>query len=160
MVQGNQCRRPLNDNQANGVAAISSDDNTVYLLNAYDASGKHREGISISRRTKSGWSPPENMNIKFYYQRSEFSDFNISSNGKAMILAVQRDDSYGDQDLYVSFLEDENTLTWSEPKNLGFGINSDKAEFAPFLASDGKTLFSPLTGTRVLAKAIFFIANC
>jgi outer membrane protein OmpA-like peptidoglycan-associated protein len=54
------------------------------------------------------------------------------------------EETYGDQDLYVSFRQKQNV--WSKPVNLGPVINSSKVEFAPFLASDNKTLYFSSNG--------------
>jgi outer membrane protein OmpA-like peptidoglycan-associated protein len=59
-------------------------------------------------------------------------------------LAVERNDSYGDQDLYVSFLLGENR--WSKPRSLGPRVNSPKVEYAPFIAPDNLTLFFSSNG--------------
>jgi outer membrane protein OmpA-like peptidoglycan-associated protein len=61
-----------------------------------------------------------------------------------MILSVERDDSHGDRDLYVSFMQDDSV--WTEPLNLGDVINTASEESAPFLAADDKTLYFSSNG--------------
>lgn len=56
-----------------------------------------------------------------------------------MIMSVERDDSYGDRDLYVSFMQDDSV--WTEPLSLGKVVNTASEESAPFLATDDKTLY-------------------
>ncbi len=132
---------PLNNEYPNGVSAVSADGNTLLLINRYQRfeSGMDLNGVSISKRTKAGWSFPRQVYIKGYYNNSRYADFYLSSNGKVLLMAIEQNDSYGDQDLYVSFLEDENI--WSHPVNIGNMINTHKAEFSPFLAADDKTLY-------------------
>jgi OmpA-OmpF porin, OOP family len=48
-----------------------------------------------------------------------------------LLLALQMQDTQGDQDLYVSFRVGNNR--WSKPKNIGKTVNTAKVEFAPFL---------------------------
>ncbi len=59
-------------------------------------------------------------------------------------MSVERDDSHGSRDLYVSFQKDDNT--WSEPLNLGDVVNTANEESAPFLAADNKTLYFSSNG--------------
>jgi hypothetical protein len=110
------------------------------LINTYHPDGTMSpEGASVSTRTKSGWSLPVKLNILNYYNNSkEQVDFFLGSSGKVLLLAVERNDGIGGQDLYVSFLQKFGV--WSKPVNLGKNINTKKSEFAPFLAADGKTL--------------------
>ena len=50
-----------------------------------------------------------------------------------------RTDGFGSYDLYVSFAEDDGS--WSEPINLGEGVNGEGAEFRPYVTPDEKYLF-------------------
>jgi outer membrane protein OmpA-like peptidoglycan-associated protein len=59
-------------------------------------------------------------------------------------MSVEREDSYGDRDLYVSFMQEDSV--WSEPLNLGDIINTASEESAPFLAADDKTLYFSSNG--------------
>ncbi len=82
----------------------------------------------------------EAINITNYYNKSENYFANLSANENILFLALQRDDSYGDMDLYISFFnKDKNSF--SEPKNLGTRINTSKIETSPFLAYDNRTLY-------------------
>jgi outer membrane protein OmpA-like peptidoglycan-associated protein len=59
-------------------------------------------------------------------------------------MSVQREDTYGDRDLYVSFLKDNGN--WTEPKNLGKILNTAGTESSPFLAADDRTLYFSSNG--------------
>jgi hypothetical protein len=131
---------PLNDNLPNGVAAVSSGETSLFLINEYLAPNQQRQGLSFSEKTINGWSFPKKIEVKNFYNKSQYIDYFISPTQNEMILAVQRDDSFGDQDLYVSFYDDA-TSTWTEPLNLGSEVNSVISETSPFLAADGKTLY-------------------
>lgn len=61
----------------------------------------------------------------------------LSKDGKLLIFASDRPDGRGGQDLYYSTFDGN---TWSEPVNLGSGINTEGDEVFPFLHADG-TLF-------------------
>jgi len=132
---------PINNDGDNLVISVSPDGNTLLLEGLYNAQGGtiSDEGISISHRTKSGWSVPQKITIKNYYNRNEYESFCPSADGKVLILSVERDETIGNKDLYVSFRNNDGSFT--EPKNMGNVLNTFGNEGTPFLAPDGKTLF-------------------
>jgi outer membrane protein OmpA-like peptidoglycan-associated protein len=138
-------KAPLNDNLPNGVASVSSGETSLFLINEYVSPNQQRQGLSYSEKTINGWSFPKKIEVRNFYNRSEYMDFFISPTQNEMILAIQRDDSFGDQDLYVSFYDDA-TASWTEPVNLGSEVNSVISEASPFLAADGKTLYFASNG--------------
>ncbi len=148
---------PLNDKLPNGICSVSPDGNTIMLINAYYDDGNVEDGVSVSRKTASGWSFPRKQDIEDYHNLSEYQDYFQSNSGKVLISAVQRNDSKGDQDLYVSFRTGENS--WSKPINLGSVINTRKVEFAPFLASDNKTLYFASNGHRGFGESDIFYSR-
>ncbi len=145
---------PLNDELANGTTGVSPDGNTLLLINQYNTSGKAENGASISRRTKHGWSYPEKIEIREHVNKSNYADYFLANNGKVLLMAIQTNQSFGDQDLYVSFIQ--NDKTWSAPLNLGKTINTSRAEFSPFLAADNKTLYFASEGHRGLGGSDIF----
>lgn len=130
---------PLNNRGHNFLTAISPDGNTALLGNVYELDGSMTSGLSMARRNKEGWEFPQKLVIQNYYNNNKFSEFHLGADGKTIIMTVQRLDSYGAKDLYVSFANPDGT--YSEPKNLGPNVNSAATEMSPFLAADGKTLY-------------------
>jgi len=148
---------PLNNEQANGISSVSMDGNTLLLINQYNEEDVSQPGVSMSKRVKGGWEFPKKLVIKNDYNKSNFVDYFLSSDGKVLFLAVERNDSKGDQDLYVSFPEGGDN--WSEPVNLGATINTASAEFSPFLAADGKTLYFASDGHNGLGGSDIFFSK-
>jgi len=146
--------KPLNDKLPNGVCSVSPDGNTLTVINAYHDDGTVEDGVSVCRKTSSGWSFPVKQDIEDFQNLSEYQDYCVSNSGKVLISAVQRADSRGDQDLYVSFRTGEDS--WSKPVNMGRVVNTPKVEFAPFLASDGKTLYFASNGHRGFGESDIF----
>lgn len=130
---------PLNDPFANGVCSISPDGNKLLVINGYHSDGSITPGVSISNRTAIGWGAPMSLDIKDFENYSEFQDFFLSADERVIIMAVERHEGYGDQDLYVSIKSGQNS--YSRPVNLGMAINTYNAEFAPFLSPDNTTLY-------------------
>lgn len=130
---------PLNNSGHNFLTAISPDGNTALLGNVYESDGTMSSGLSISSRVETGWRFPRKLVIRNYYNNNKYSEFHMGADGKTIVMTVERNDSYGSKDLYVSFLLSDGT--WSQPKNLGARVNSAATEMSPFLAADGKTLY-------------------
>jgi outer membrane protein OmpA-like peptidoglycan-associated protein len=130
---------PLNNEHPNGVVSISPNGMQMILLHVYREGNKFKDGIAISTKSADGWSVPVRIEIEDFYNKSEYIDYFLSNNGKELLIAVDRKEGYGDQDLYLSSRLDEKH--WSTPVNLGDKINTKKPEFSPFLAADNKTLF-------------------
>lgn len=128
---------PLNDKSANGVCSVSPDGNTLLVINS--ERNKKSPGVSISKRTSAGWSVPSCLNIKEFYNKSIYQDYFLGGNEKVLLMSIESKQTYGQQDLYISFKTGKNTF--SAPINLGKTINTSENEFAPFLASDNKTLY-------------------
>jgi outer membrane protein OmpA-like peptidoglycan-associated protein len=95
--------------------------------------------IALTHRTATGWSVPEYLRIKRYYNVASRNDFFLAPGNKALILSIQTYDTQGVRDLYISFQQPDGT--WSEPENLRGVVNSEANEISPFIAADGKSLY-------------------
>jgi OmpA-OmpF porin, OOP family len=128
-------------NFINAIQSVTPDGRTAVMLlgNSQDPNGKMRGGISLSSNVGGTWSSPVMLKIKNDYNFNEKANYFLTNNRKTLILSVEREDSQGDRDLYVSFMQDDSV--WTEPLNLGDVVNTASEESAPFLASDDKTLY-------------------
>jgi len=136
----------LNTAGPNFISAITPDGSSVVMLlgNSYDDKGRVRAGVSVATRNGSEWSEPENLNIINDYNYNEKAHYYMSNNRQTLFLAVERDDTKGGRDMYISFLMADGS--WTEPKNIGLNVNTAADESAPFLAADDKTLYFSSNG--------------
>lgn len=132
---------PLNNSGDNVVISVSPDNNTMLIETLYnnDGSFKSDQGISVTHRTASGWSVPVKVEIKDYYNRNIYESFCPTGNGQVLVMSVERDDGYGEKDMYVSLRQDDGS--YSKPLNMGPVLNSANEEGTPFIAPDNKTLY-------------------
>lgn len=137
---------PINNKEPNYVSAITPDGNTVVMLlgNQYQKNGKMKPGVSITTKESDGWTQPFNLDIENDYNYSDKANYFLTNNRRVLILSVERDDTNGGRDLYVSFFQQDST--WSEPLNMGKGLNSVAEDASPFLAADDKTLYFSSNG--------------
>ena len=131
---------PLNNALPNSICALTPEPDEFIIINQFKKEGGMSQGFSRTRLYADGtWSFPEPIFIGDYYTQSEEVNFTMSTDGEVLILSVEREDSFGSNDLYVSFKEGEQK--WSTPKNLGIGVNSSYRETTPQLSEDKKTLY-------------------
>jgi len=150
---------PLNNPGANYISSISPDGNTmtVILGNRYQKNEKMIPGVSISTKSSDGWSKPVPLEIENPFIEKNDGDYFLAQNRKTLILAVERFDTHGGKDLYVSFRMKNGK--WSEPLNLGNKINSAGDEIAPFLAADDMTLYFSSRGYSGFGAADIYISK-
>ncbi len=154
-----QMGKPINNSGDNLVIAVSPDGNTLWLEGLYTSSGGHLsdQGISISHRTATGWSVPKKIVIEKFYNKNEYETYCPTVDRKILIMAIERDDTYGSKDLYVSFrLPNGN---YSQPFNMGTDINTFLNEGTPFIAPDNKTLYFYSYGHPGYGSADIFVTR-
>ncbi|MFC6222300.1 OmpA family protein [Hymenobacter artigasi] len=150
---------PINTpDDPNGLASVSANGQSAILINIYNRDGTiDPQGCSLSKRTRMGWTQPVKQEIKdFVNLDKEHVDFFLATSGRALLMAVERPEGRGGQDLFVSFPVPETTNTWSKPISLGPNVNTDKSDFAPFLAADNKTLYFASDGRGGYGKSDIF----
>ena len=131
----------LNKIEYNTALSISPDGQTMLLRTPIMPGSGEQRSFSIAKKNGNNWGNPVKCNIKNYERMCKGkNDFAFMTNdGKAILLAFSEKKNSDEDDLYVSFLENDGT--WSEPANLGPDINTNYTETTPFLAADGKTLY-------------------
>lgn len=132
---------PINSRGSDVLFSITPDGKRALLYGAYpNAQGKVDTGFAIAQWNGLRWTKPQRLKIKNYTNKNFSFYGNLSAHETVLLLAIETQDSRGDLDIYVSFLN-EFTNEWSEPMNLGDDINSPSLELSPYLAKDGKTLY-------------------
>ncbi|TAE17154.1 MAG: hypothetical protein EAZ95_06915 [Bacteroidetes bacterium] len=150
--------KPLNNAGGNAVISVTPDNNSALLLGTYKADGSSAGGgISITERTENGWSIPKETVIINDQNKAKFVTYNLSADGKTLLMSKQRDETIGEMDIYVSFLQEDEK--WSEPKNLGKTINTWRYEGSPFIAPDGVTLYFASNGHVGYGNTDIFVAR-
>ena len=137
----------LNNSSFNAVAGMSKDGNALYLLSHYKANGSSpsSQGISVSQRTKLGWSVPQNITIPYFLNRSATLDGFWQEGQSVFIFSAESYTTQGAEDLYVSFNREGK---WSELINLGSVINTSFQEMSPSLTADGTKLYFASNGRK------------
>lgn len=131
---------PLNNALPNSICSLTPNPDEFIVINQFKKEGGMSEGFSLIQKENDGsWSFPKPLMIRNYYTESEGVNLTMSRDGEVLILSIDREDSFGANDLYAAFRVGNNE--WSTPQNLGTAINSQFRETTPFLSADQNTLF-------------------
>jgi len=137
---GNALPYPFNVEDNEGGACISIDNNTLYFTKCSKVAGNYNNcDIFYSKKINGSWDDIQSFNKKICPVYSWESQPSVSSDGNYIVFASDRDGGYGGIDLYE--IRKDSYGRWSNPVNLGVGINSVNNEKSPFLHTDGRTLF-------------------
>lgn len=148
---------PLNNKYNNFVQSITPDGNSLLLANLYSKDGSTGAGVSLTYKTKQGWAFPEKQIIDDFLNLNPNANYFLSNDGKYLLMAIEKNDSYGELDIYVCFRKGDNR--WSKPINLGPTINSYVNDYSPFLAADGVTLYFSTAGQSGFGMEDIFVTT-
>lgn len=98
------------------------------------------------------------LEIRDFYNKSTNFYGHLSYDKEKLLLSLERDDTYGGLDLYVSFY-DKEINKWSKPLNLGSIINTNGIETSPFLGYDGHTLYFASSGHYGFGKLDLYMSR-
>ncbi len=146
---------PLNNALPNSISSISASHNEVILINQFVEKGGMKKGFSKSKRNSDGiWDFPKPISINNFHNSGSDVNLTFSQNGQVMIMALEREDAYGRSDLYISLKQSNGQ--WTEPKNMGRGVNTPFREATPHLTADMKQLvFSSDRGNKAGKSNIY-----
>jgi OOP family OmpA-OmpF porin len=135
--------KKINNKFNNCIVGFNSDESKIYLLNSYGGKKDLKKGICYSIKKGNNWSEPKSIEIPGLDIEGNFYSFHINKEENAIIISYLGPNSEGEEDLYISLLENEK---WSAPKSMGEEINSKGFEISPYLSKNSDTLFFSSNG--------------
>lgn len=138
--------------------SLSGDGKTLYFASARPG-GYGKIDIYYSNRNEDGsWSKAENMGKPINSSESDKSPF-IHTDSRTFYFVSESSDyrwGAGDFDIFYT-QQNEETLIWEEPKNIGYPINSEEAEESLIVSVDGHYgYFSSTRDEGLGGKDIFY----
>ena len=150
--------KPLNNNGPNAVVSISPDNNSMIVSHCYQDNGSYdRPGLSVTKISGGRWVLPRPLVINEYYNKSQYISNFLCPDNKTLLFSLERNDTKGGRDLYVSFLQAKGD--WSAPMNMGKVLNTFGDEGEPYLAADGKTLYFSSDGHAGYGNFDIFVSK-
>lgn len=163
VMEGNQwseaknAGEPLNNANFNAIIGFSPDGTRMFLHNLYGKNSKASQGISVSGKGVNGWSDPEPVELKYYVNRSDHQSGSLSADGRVLLMSLESYGTYGAEDLYVSFLKSNGE--WTNPQNLGSGINTTLQEMTPVLLPDNRGIIFSSNGHEGMGSMDLFYSE-
>jgi len=112
-------------------------DGTIYYMSRRET-GVGGTDVWRSRNIDGKYAEAENVGEPFNSEGGDADPF-VAPDESYLIVCQKKDAGLGEYDLYVYFRKQDGS--WTEPINMGEGINSAQYEFRPYVTPDGKYLF-------------------
>ncbi|WP_375416159.1 OmpA family protein [uncultured Hymenobacter sp.] len=128
----------INSRYNEGAGTIAGDGKTLVFASCDRPGAIGNCDLYISRRTGNTWSAPQNLG-RSVNSLDWDSQPSLSADGRTLYFTSNRDGGVGQEDLYVSTLQDNGT--WSAARNLGAPVNTPGKDMAPFIHASGTTLY-------------------
>ena len=144
---------PVNSTSWESTPSISADGNILYFSSNRPGGFGGKDIWYTKMKTDGTWANPVNMGKTINTEGNEMSPF-IHFDGKTLYFASDGRPGMGGYDIYMSRMQDDST--WSEPKNLGYPINTYNDEMGLVIDAGGKTAFFSSKRENDNGKDIFY----
>jgi outer membrane protein OmpA-like peptidoglycan-associated protein len=127
--------RNVNSMSWDSQPSLSADGRKLFFISDR-AGGQGKRDIWMSTKDEDGiWQTAVNLGSVVNSAEDEVSPY-IHVNGTTLFFASTGFPGFGSFDLYMSELKDS---VWSEPKNLGYPLNTHEDQVSLFVSTSGKT---------------------
>lgn len=123
-------------------------DGTLYF--GRNSDGNERSDLYRARWSEGKFSEPEKLPEIINSADNPFNACIAPDESYLIFCAYRSDSSQGGSDYYISFRDEDDT--WSEPVNLGPGINTPADEYSPHITPGGKYFFFTTNGNPLQVK--------
>jgi outer membrane protein OmpA-like peptidoglycan-associated protein len=120
--------------------ALSADGRRLYFVSERPGGEGKRDIWAAEMNEEGEWEPAVNLGPVINTPEDDVSPF-IHVNGQTLYYASKGRLGFGGYDLFSSELIDGS---WTEPKNLGYPVNTPEDQVSLFVAADGKTAYYSL----------------
>ncbi len=144
--EGNDWSRPVNlgpnvnSQYWDSQPSLSADGRKLYFVSERPGGIGGRD-IWLSQRDENNeWLPAVNLGNSINTPRDEVSPF-IHVNGQTLFFASKGYPGFGGYDLFMSEITNDE---WSEPKNLGYPVNTPEDQISLFVTTSGEKAYYSL----------------
>ncbi|MEP6795745.1 MAG: OmpA family protein [Saprospiraceae bacterium] len=131
---------PLNSALTNSLVSTGMNPEEYVIINQFYEDGSMYAGFSRVNIQKDGeQSFPKPMYIYEFHEDSSDVNLTMTPKGHVIVLSMNRSDSRGANDLFVSFYVRDNV--WSAPINMGDVLNTEYQETTPHITPDKRFIY-------------------
>jgi len=128
---------PINTSLGENYPSIALNGNLYFFsCNTY---GKGGCDIYMAPFKNGRYLKPVNLGGAINSNKNDWDAYIALDESYIIFSSMNRDDTHGTQDLYISFKKNDGN--WTKAKNMGLAVNSAYDEICPSLTIDGKYLF-------------------
>jgi flagellar motor protein MotB len=143
---------PINTNHWESQPSISADGKTLFF-SSNRPGGFGGKDLWVSRLNENNkWGEPKNLGSNINTAGDEMSPF-IHFDGKTLYFASDGRVGMGGFDLFMTRMKEDST--WTEPKNLGYPINTYNDEMGLIIESGGQKAYYSSIRDKSQGKDIF-----
>lgn len=135
---------PVNSEHNEYYPSIAENGNMYITSDRAGSIGK--DDLFFCEWKNGSYTDPVSLSDAINSEGYEFNAYIAPDESFLIFGGYNRSDGNGGGDLYISYQHEDNI--WSQAKNLGPKINSEKIDYCPFVDADGNTLY--FTSKRVL----------
>jgi outer membrane protein OmpA-like peptidoglycan-associated protein len=121
-----------------GTCSVSADGRTMVFTSCMRNDGYGSCDLYVTYKTGEHWSKPKNIGRPINSSAWD-SQPALTADGKTLFYVSDRKGGVGQRDIWMSHLLAAGG--WSNPKNLGPGINTKRDDISPFIHVNEQTLF-------------------
>lgn len=129
--------QPINTEYNEFYPSIAENNNIYFTSDAPNSKGK--DDIFFSKWNSNKYQNPISLSESINTGGYEFNAFIAADESYLIFSSYNRKDGLGSGDLYISYLNEDNT--WSVSKNLGKNFNSKYMDYCPFVDSSTNMLY-------------------
>lgn len=145
---------PVNSNAYERSPSLARDGTMYFQSNVPGGEGEY--DIYMSAYKDGGFAMPDNLGRAVNTELVEADPCIAPDQSFLVFYSYEREDGYGEGDLYVSFKDGDGN--WTQAVNMGKAVNSETEENFPALSPDGKYLFfSSTRGTGQKYPDIYWV---
>ena len=146
----------INTSQNEGAQNISQDGKWLVFTGCYRPGGAGSCDLYISYLNDDGWSEAINLGSRINTDQWETQP-SLSADKRDLYFVSRRPGGYGGSDIYVTHRSPSGA--WSEPENMGAGINTAGDELTPFIHADNHTLYFASNGLQGYGSQDLFVTR-
>ena len=132
--------------------SLSHNGKELYLYREDDLDGN----LYVSHYKDGQWTKIQKLGPNINTEYWESHGF-VTADGNKLYFTSNREEGYGDLDIYVSNRKADGT--WGIPENIGKPVNTEWREDTPFLTESGDKLFFSSEGHRNMGGLDLFVAE-
>jgi outer membrane protein OmpA-like peptidoglycan-associated protein len=143
---------PVNTNRWESTPSISADGRTLFFSSSRPGGFGGKDLWLTRLDDKNKWTEPSNLGSIINTEGDEMSPF-IHFDGKTLYFASDGRVGMGGFDLYVTRMKEDST--WTDPKNLGYPINTYNDEMGLVIEAGGQKAYYSSVRDKSKGKDIF-----